>query len=364
LRNDGGGGSFKRKPHQLSTVHRNGRIRITTTKEQLKEGLFGQLFLWVFELLPYLDSQGILPAWAIRSTLYGAPEDFLVIPGLLEINYDTAAESYQDVNLQYLKDRHVVTLGGDWDYTTRLWNKYFRLPERVIRRADEFPSLSHALGVHYRGTDKNRSLEETNFVPPEDFLELVREFIETHPDIETIYVASDENDFAEKVQAQHGSLRVINTGEVKHHKASGIENSFSKGDHALLDCLLLSRCKYLIKCQSALSGFSKVLNPRLEAYRVSANKLAPWLFGTPYFPDAFLPKLTSQNPECQKILDRLLAGDWTQDPTATKKYGGHFQYKPRKSYMRRGGNVSRLSWDNLHMCLDSWLAMLTRRQGG
>ncbi|MGD0252743.1 MAG: hypothetical protein ABSC01_08610 [Verrucomicrobiota bacterium] len=340
------------------------KIRISTAPEQLQEGLFGQVFLWVFEILPYLDCQGIFPAWAIRSTLYGAPEDFVVIPGLLEVNYDAGAENFQDVNLQDLRDRHVVTLGNDWDYAAQLWRKYFRWPARVSWRADEFPPLSQALGIHYRGTDKNKSLVETNYVSPEDFLALVRDFVATHPDIGTIYVASDENAFVEKVRAQHSSLRIFNSGEVTHHKDKAIENNFSKGDHALLDCLLLSRCKYLLKCQSALSGFAKILNPRLEAYRVSANKLAPWCFGNPYFPDAFLPKLTSQNPECQKILAGLLAGDWTQDRKAGKKFGGVFRYKTRKESMRKDRGVPKWSWDGLHLRLDSRLARLARKLGG
>ena len=75
-------------------------------------------------------------------------------------------------------------------------------------------------------------------------------------------------------------------------------------------------------------------------------------------------KLTSQNPECQKILARLLAGDWMEDRAAMKKFGGVFQYKPRKRYMRKEGQVPKWSWDGLHLRLDARLAGLTRRLGG
>ncbi len=235
-------------------------------------------------------------------------------------------EIIRNVNLESLLDRHAAVVGNEWDYAANLWSKFFRWPERVLQRANKFPPLDRALGIHYRGTDKNRSSLETNYVSPENFLRLVRDFVETHSDIDAIYVATDESGFVEKVRVQHESLRIFNSGEVKHHKDGTIENNYSKGDHALLDCLLLSRCKYLLKCQSALSGFAKILNPRLEAYRVCANKLAPWCFGNPYFPDAFLPKLTSQNTECQRILAALLTGDWTEDGTATNKFGGQFRF--------------------------------------
>ncbi len=344
----------------------NDKIRLSTAPEQFQEGLFGQVFLWVFEILPYLERKGIFPEWAIRSTLYGDPEDFLVIPGLLEINYDAVAETTRDVNLLDLRARHAVTLGNDWNYIVQLWHKYFRWPARVIQRADGFPPLNRALGIHYRGTDKNKSHVETNYVSPEDFLTLVHDFVSTHPDIGMIYVASDEEGFIEKARNQNLSVRIFASGSGVHHKAAGGQNNLSKGDHALLDCLMLSRCKYLLKCQSALSGFAKILNPQLEAYRVSANKLAPWCYGNPYFPDAFLPKLTSQDPECQTILARLLAGDWTEDRLAMRRFGARFKYKTRKSYMRKVGNIPipKWSWDGLYLRLDARMVRLVRRLAG
>jgi hypothetical protein len=222
--------------------------------------------------------------------------------------------------------------------------------------------LGRSLGIHYRGTDKNRSLVETNPVSQEDFLALVRDFVGTHPDIEAICVATDENDLVDKIRAQHTSLRIVHSGNVRHHKDVVLDDGFSKGDHALLDCLLLSRCRYLLKCQSALSGFAKILNPNLEAYRIAANKLSWWSWGNPYFPDAHLPKLTSQNPECQKILARLLAGDWTGDKWAVKKFGGTFRYKSRRRYMNQlPQDIPKWSLTGLQLRLDSRLDRLIRR---
>jgi len=337
------------------------RLMISTRPDQLREGLFGQVFLWVFEILPYLDRHGLFPAWAIRSPLYGNQNDPVVIPGLLEVNYETGADRYREVNLENLRQAQAVSLGHDWDYISTLWSKYFRWPERVRRRADEFPSLGRALGIHYRGTDKNRSLVETNYVSPDEFMELVGDFVETHPDIDTIYVASDENTFKAGIQAQHPTLRIVNSGNVGHHKDPASEDPLGKGDHALLDCWLLSHCRYLVKCQSALSGFAKILNPRVEAYRVSASKLAHWSRGIPYFPDAYLPKLTSQKPQCRKILAGLLDGDWTEDPIARMKFGGTFQYKPRKRYARKADDSPRWSLDAFHQRIDSRMDRLARK---
>ena len=53
------------------------------------------------------------------------------------------------------------------------------------------------------------------------------------------------------------------------------------------DSLLLSKCKIVLKCQSALSAFSKIFNPDLEIYRITCCKL---FSKVPYFPEAYIPK--------------------------------------------------------------------------
>ncbi|HEV2695449.1 MAG TPA: hypothetical protein VG347_21315 [Verrucomicrobiae bacterium] len=343
-------------------------IKISTAADQLQEGLFGQVFLWVFEILPYLDRQDIRPHWAIRSALYGRPADFLVIPGLLELNYEPAPGPVREVNLEAMQEGYKSTLGNDWDYVSALWHKFFRVPERIIRQADGFPALAGALGLHYRGTDKNKAAIETNYVSEDDFLVLIRDFVTTHPAIDLIFIATDESGFVERVQAQHPAIRIVNSGKVTHHKHLDREDNFAKGEHAVLDCLLLSRCKYLLKCQSALSAFAKVLNPRVEAYRLSANKLVYWNMGAPYFPDGQLPQYTSRNPECQQILARLFAGDWTQNIVAARKYGRPFQFQKRKGYMRRAKAANHWSfplwsWDGLCSRMDMKIDDLRNRMG-
>jgi hypothetical protein len=292
----------------------------------------------------------------------------VVIPGLLELNYEPEKGPAREVKLTDLRVQYRTMPGNDWEYISALWKKYFRIPERICRQADEFPALDHALGLHYRGTDKNKALVETNFVSEEDFLALTRDFVVTHPDISLILCATDENAFVEKVQAQHPNLRVVNSGNVTHHKDLAGQDNFAKGEHAMLDCLLLSRCKYLLKCQSALSAFAKVLNPRLEAYRLSANKLAYWSFGAPYFPDGFLPRLTSRDPGCRVILERLFAGDWTDNVVSMKRYGKPFRYQKLKRYARRAKfenyyHLPLFSWDGLSSRLDRQIDALRNRVG-
>lgn len=343
------------------SAHRSSTPLITTEVDELREGLFGQIILWTFETLPQLDAAGIQPAWAIRSQLYGAGADPVVVPGLLEIAYPTSAKDVRQLPLAQLRDSAAAILGNDWPFLSALWKRYFRLPARIHAAADRYPNLQEALGLHYRGTDKNRASEETNPVSVEEFLTLTEDFIRQHPEVRTLYVASDEPGFLVKVGTRLPHLEIVASGIATHHKDPSAEEAFAKGDHALLDCLLLSRCRYVLKCQSALSGFAKILNPDLEIYRISANKLAPWSHGIPYFPDAYVPQLTSADPTCQRLLARFMAGDWTEDPVARHRYRRVFRYRRRPLYLRLGPDLPlwsphRLEW--LRDRLSAWFLRL------
>jgi len=305
--------------------------RITTSPSALTEGLFGQIVLWVFEVLPKLYENRIFPRWQITSLKYGVEPDFTVIPGVFDLNYDTGTVQTKDIDLMHVRDDFARILGNEWGALNILWSTYFRIPSRTVERGDQFGDLNHTLGLHYRGTDKNKdSMGLTNPVSYDDFLTLVTHFVDDHSDINTLFVASDETGIKELVRRNYPGHRVIDTGKVTFWNAPTHDKTYSKADHVVLDCLLLSRCRYLIKNESAMSAFAKVLNPELEAYRMAACKLV-WDF--PYFPDAYIPPLTSENRECQAILERTFEGDWTQNKDAWRKFGKPFvaMEPPRES---------------------------------
>ena len=298
--------------------------KITTTNEDLKEGLFGQIVLFIYEILPFLYAESIFPEWDIKSKLYGTPADHTIIPGAFDIAYTSGSTLIEEIKLRELRENHTSVLGGDWVYMHRLWHTYFKIPSRIISRADGIGDLSNSLGIHYRGTDKSRGTFDSNPVSYDEYITLISDFISTHDSIKSIFVATDEFEFVKKIKQHFISYQILNLGKVDFHLRE--TDTGEKADRAVLDCLLLSRCKYVVMTTSALSGFSKILNPNLECYRVTASRL---FTDIPYFPIAYIPRLTTSDTNCLKILKKLYKGDWIENKKANRKFNHVFQTKKR-----------------------------------
>lgn len=306
------------------------RLRIWTAPEDLEEGLFGQVLLWVFEVLPWLAERGIAPEWDIRSKLYGLGPDWRVLPGLFDVRppADLAGQRpgrpwLRSQRLLSVRVAHVHVLGNDWQALHGLWSRYFQVPQAIQDRAAALGLSDRTLGLHYRGTDKNSS-PDTNPVSLADFQHLAEAFLAEHPGLDMVFLATDEPEAFRRLGPRLSGRPVVYLGDVGFHK-SGLPDQ-GRAERALLDCWLLSRCAAVLKCSSALSGFAKVLRPELPCYRVSASKV---FFEVPYFPDAHIPRLRLQDPAAQAILDRLFTGDWLDQPGAAARYRGSFVSQPR-----------------------------------
>jgi hypothetical protein len=289
------------------------------------EGLFGAVLPNVFEILPYLHRRGIFPDWEIRAAFYGTPPHGAVIPGVVELAYAVAPGPKKDVDFRKIQNRHRHVLGNDWHGLSAIWNDYFRIPDRIIRNAEIVGPLSDVVGVHYRGNDKNTALWDTNPVSHDDFLTIIRDFLGRRPEFRRIFLATDDFNFFDLLRRSL-SVEIINLGEVVLHKA---ETSLDiKTDRAMLDCVLLSRCRAVLLTSSALSAFAKIFNPDLEIYRVAASKR---FADVPYFPVAYIPRYETSSPEIAALIDRLMAGDWSKDPDA-HLYTASFAARPRWSF--------------------------------
>src|SRR6516225_4433988 len=103
-------------------------IIVSAPEGYLDEGLFGRVFLWIFDVLPYLQKRDVYPLWRIPSSLYGYGDNNIIIPGVLDLAYAPPKSPAREVSLVDLRNRHCRQLGPDWQAAHALWSDYFRVP--------------------------------------------------------------------------------------------------------------------------------------------------------------------------------------------------------------------------------------------
>jgi hypothetical protein len=161
------------------------------------------------------------------------------------------------------------------------------------------------LGVHFRGTDKNRVKWVTHCSSAE-FIAVIKDNVSKN-NYDRIFVASDEALFIEEL-GKSVNLPIIQYDKInsstpihldrlavitdivnKIKKASfdkkieleyklKIEAQYNQKllEDAIINCLILSKCKMVIKTHSQLSAYAKVFNPELEIYRVNGSIANDW----------------------------------------------------------------------------------------
>lgn len=308
-------------------MKRFGTVCVKAAPGDLATGLFGGVLNNIFEILPYLKSNGIFPQWSIASKLYGDAPDYLIIPGFLDLAYSPQPGSPRKILPLYrtraLKGHFI---GSDWHATHALWSEYFRVPARVRERVASLGNLSRTLGIHYRGNDKTGAKWDTNAVGYGDFIAIVEDFLGRRPDLTQVLVATDENAFLSYAR-DHVDLPVISSGAGAFHlqRSTTASAPLKEADRALADCVALSLCAAVLNTSSALSAFAKVLNPELEIYRCAASKM---FSDNPYFPIAYIPVYRPANPAIVALFERTMQGDWRDDPHA-RRFREPFAFKRR-----------------------------------
>lgn len=295
----------------------------------LKSGLFGQIFSWILEILPYLEKNNVKPEWRILSRNYGTPPAYNIFPDILSLNYKPEmhigeSKVIQIAQLKFTKGHPVYNFHYDFSLANYLFNKYFQLSSEIIDTVDSFFSTytnKKIFGLHYRGYDKVFDKSETNPVTEELLLQTALDFLDKKGDVDIVFLASDVESFMEKAtkflpiptitfthpRITNKSLRSF-LGKYNRKPFHGHNKKYNTqiGRGAIIDSLLLSRCRYLLKCQSALSGWSKVWNPDLEVYRISA-------FKHDWFTEAFIPLYKTEDKGLMSKLNIVQEGEFSAE---------------------------------------------------
>ena len=291
----------------------------------ITEGLFGEVLMSMLEVLPYVEAAGWKPEWIIRTENYGEPPTFNIFPSIIQTTYTPSMEPPGVISLEELTSnpRHISTFNGDFHLANKYWKAYFRFADDVQKQLESFCEKNllgdDTLGVHYRGTDKNVDPLVTNPVSASEFLSILVDFLTTHSEIKTAFVASDDFHFIELIKEfARGRIRILTHEQPRSKNGLAIFRGHDVSENqkvakrAILDCLTLSRCRYCLCCQSALSAFAKILNPNLRAQRVAACK-------PDWFPIAHIPRYRGSGQAARKLLQVLQRDDWEERVVPVKK---------------------------------------------
>jgi hypothetical protein len=151
-----------------------------------------------------------------------------------------------------------------------LINRYIR-PKPHIR--DKVESLvrddfrdAFVVGIHFRGND--HFVESPPRIPYEQVRAAVRDSLRAAESARCkLFIATDERPFLEYMVAMFPEALIYRP---MYRSADGqpidvvnADGNHKKGEDAVIDCLLLSRCQYLLRTESSLSICSTLFNPEL-----------------------------------------------------------------------------------------------------
>lgn len=272
-------------------------------KEEMKFGLYGQILLWILEILPYLDENDIKPKWDITSPYYGN-----IFGEHILLNY-VPDESDELISLTQIKHGNSTHFGDNFDSANKLWNKFFKFSPEILSKVDEYINgldMNKTLGLHYRGTDKINT--EGGYIDTNMFIELVDDYLKSNKDIENIIIFTDGRDVLINLKNHYeNNYNIIysddlyNSGLSDILYSNNIQNNVDVNKHymdSLNDMIVLSKCSAVIKTASQLSAWSKIINTDIEIYRVSS-------FVHDWFPDSRIPLYKSDDENISILLSNL-----------------------------------------------------------
>ena len=157
------------------------------------------------------------------------------------------------------------------DDGARLLRKYLRPKLHINTIVDDFWRTvgldGPVVGVHYRGTDKTSEAPRVSW---DHCLNILENYLRNHRTIHAVFVASDEQAFIDFIKNSVKTVPVYSHDD--HYRSNNrrpvhtaIEGGgYDKGEDALVNALLLSKCSTLIRTTSLLSAWALIFNPELK----------------------------------------------------------------------------------------------------
>ncbi len=251
-----------------------------------KQGLFGSTMNWINCRLPYLYQNKIYPSWDIRNINHGDPRDLnriipeIIIPNHKSNSSDKATELLNIERCDYknFNDAHFY------------FNHFFSFNKDILNLSKNISKdFKNCLGLHFRGYDKLSSKDKENIpISNEDYILKVKELSEIHS-FESIFILSDDPALKSFLFEQISSIFNVPIFQspfktIYHLDQKTRPDKLQLTKESVAEMLALSKCKLVLKNQSAFSSWAKIINPSIGMYRVSKCKQT-------WFPDYYLPEL-------------------------------------------------------------------------
>jgi hypothetical protein len=294
---------------------------IYSKKNDLKQGMFGQVLIWFLEVLYDLQQRSLINddtklAFDINADAYDN-----IIPTFVQPKTMYDSRKFSNPKLLDMTEHKVHSTKVSFEFTessftdaNKIWNRYFQFSDNILNKIPEFNG-SNTLGIHYRGTDKNVQYNEANAITQTEFIAIAIDFLKQpqYSHIKCIYCCSDEYSFVTNLKAYlpHDVqvieyIRVQTADNIPLHRLTAdahiqkrIKDELTIS--AFVDMLALSRCHSVLKTNSALSAFSKIINPELQLYTASAMK-------EKWFPTGVVRPYVTNTKEINHILNRTMMG--------------------------------------------------------
>lgn len=288
---------------------------IHSKKNELGAGMFGQTLTWLLEILNHLENEHQISnnskiIFDVNANNYGNIIPTHIVPrNIYSIN---DLDNAQHLNIKSYK----LSNGIDFEFNTAsfnranyIWNKYFKLHPDIEKLIPMF-DMSNTLGIHFRGTDKNTDASEANPISQDEFITIIKDYLKNSNNVKNVYCCSDEASFITRIKTEFVDLNIIDynqkRSENKYHSLHEgcLNTDIDKFNHTFatfIDVFALSKCNTVLKTSSAMSSFSKILNPDLNLITCCAMKQR-------WFPTGVVEAYQSSNEVVNNILKRTMCG--------------------------------------------------------
>jgi hypothetical protein len=280
---------------------------------------FFSCITYILQCLPYLDenySEKVNIKYYSHN--YGNYPNFEVFGGAIKLAYFPTISNKVSENLQCLAGLSKKICDNifkdNFKLAKQYFDKYFVISSDIWDKVNNFSNnFANVLGVHFRGTDKNR-VKWVTHCSSAKFIAVIKDNISKN-NYDRIFVTSDEAQFIEEL-GKSVNLPIIHYDKINSSTPIHLDRlavitdiidkikraSFDEKialeyklkteaqynqkllEDAIINCLILSKCKVVIKTHSQLSAYAKVFNPELEIYRVNESS-------TKYWPESYIGKL-------------------------------------------------------------------------